>query len=105
MGYATAATVGEFHAARVGRRVEAWLGEHRQRMTWPAGWSVRFDPIELISPDGDVFAREGGLLCAGGGLDSADAFAIGPLSHADKGWLDRLALVREGRRDAPPGRE
>jgi hypothetical protein len=38
-------------------------------MLWPADWSIRFDPLELITPDGEVFAREGDFLFANGGLN------------------------------------
>jgi hypothetical protein len=56
MGYETAGIAGPFHAARTADGVEAWLGRHRRPMTWPADWSVRFDPVELIGPDGETFA-------------------------------------------------
>jgi hypothetical protein len=64
------------------------------------GWAVRFDLIELISPDGEVFARDGDILFAGGGLDVDGAFAINPVERDDRfGVLEREALLRNRRYD------
>jgi hypothetical protein len=67
-------------------------------MTWPADWSVRFDPLELISPDGEVFAREGDWLVAGGGYGADDnEWLVQSLSRDDP-LIDRLGLRQEQRR-------
>jgi hypothetical protein len=34
---------------------------------WPAGYAVRFDPVELIDPAGHVVAKEGEEVIVGGG--------------------------------------
>jgi hypothetical protein len=65
-------------------------------MLWPADWSVRFDPVELITPQGEVFAREGDFLFAGGGLNADGVFEIGPLDNEDKhGFLAKVSRLRE----------
>ena len=94
-----AGTAGPFHAVLTKDGVEAWLGRTRprHRVTWPADWSVRFDPLELISPDGDVFAVEGQVLSAGGGYGSDDEWLIQSLSRDDP-FIERLARL-EAQRD------
>lgn len=43
-------------------------------VVWPPGYSARFDPVELVGPDGDVMAREGDLIgLAGGSLSHGNA--------------------------------
>lgn len=103
MGYETASTCGPFHAARGAAGAEAWLGRQRLPMTWPADWSVRFDPVELIDPAGEVFAREGEILTATGGLDIDDAFAVRLLKRGDtmgigerRAWLRRHGSATNG---------
>ena len=66
-GTRQARIAGPFHAALTSRGACAWIGEQVPSQ-WPEGWSVRFGPIELIDPNGHVFAREGDLLVAAGGL-------------------------------------
>lgn len=34
---------------------------------WPEGFTARFDPVELIGPDGEVVAREGDVVRGSGG--------------------------------------
>jgi len=46
-------------------------------MTWPDGWSVRFDPIELVDATGETFAQEGDHSFAAGGHDARGAFRPG----------------------------
>jgi hypothetical protein len=67
---------GGFHAELADHGPEAWLGKRSKPMTWPFGWSVGFEPTRLIDPDGNVFAEEGDLLRAGGGLDHEGRFAL-----------------------------
>jgi hypothetical protein len=71
-----AAWNGPFHADLTPDGPEAWLGDRSKRMTWPAGWSVKFNPSTLIDPDGNVFARDGDQLSAAGGLDHNGNFAL-----------------------------
>jgi hypothetical protein len=58
---------GPFHATLIDGQACAWLGNTQGPYLWPAGWRVRFNPTELIDPNGRVFATEGDLLHAGGG--------------------------------------
>jgi hypothetical protein len=67
-GTRDAAFFGPFHAALIDGHACAWLGNIQEPALWPAGWRVRFNPTELIDPDGHVFAREGDLLHAAGGM-------------------------------------
>jgi hypothetical protein len=95
-----AGRAGPFHAVIEANGVAAWLSRvrPRERMTWPADWSVRFDPLELISPDGEVFAREGDWLVAGGGYGSDDnEWLVQSLSRDDP-LIDRLCLRQKQRR-------
>jgi hypothetical protein len=46
----------------------AWLGDPHPPVSWPEGWRVRFEPTELIDPEGQIFVREGDVLVASGGL-------------------------------------
>ncbi len=62
-----AAFRGPFYAVLVGGHACAWLGNTQKPALWPAGWRVRFNPTELIDPNGHVFASEGDLLHASGG--------------------------------------
>jgi hypothetical protein len=64
---------GRFRAVRHGDQVEAWLGGRRGWHTWPEGWRVRFDPVELIDPNGRVVARAGEMVRSAGGLMSDEA--------------------------------
>jgi hypothetical protein len=34
---------------------------------WPEGFGARFDPVQLIGPDGEVVAQEGDTIIASGG--------------------------------------
>jgi hypothetical protein len=58
---------GPFHATRRDGHVCAWVGADFHTMLWPANYSVRLRPVELIAPDGTVVAREGQTVNAGGG--------------------------------------
>jgi hypothetical protein len=91
MPYVTAGTDGPLHAERDGRGgAQAWLGTSRRGTTWPFGWTVRFGPTELLSPDGDVFAREGEWVSAACGFDANGDLALGPLERTDPVWKSRL---------------
>jgi hypothetical protein len=76
---------GPFHALLTPTGVKAWVGEERCPMTWPDGFSVRLDPIELLGPDGHVLAREGDVLYATGGRGSDGTFSIGPVQREEAG--------------------
>ena len=91
-----AGTQGPFNAVLTKDGAEAWLGRSRRRMTWPADWSVRFDPLELISPDGEVFAVEGQMLSAGGGYGSNDVWLVQSVFRDDP-FIERLARLQERR--------
>ena len=71
-----AAMSGPFHATLRNAEAHAWLGVVEEPMTWPDGWSVRFDPIELVDATGETFAQEGDQLFAAGGHDARGAFAL-----------------------------
>jgi hypothetical protein len=58
---------GPFHAVRTAGGVCAWLGS-KGAFLWPAGYRVRFDPTELIAPNGTVVAHEGELVSVAGGV-------------------------------------
>lgn len=62
-----ALTAGAFHADRRNGLGCAWLGSDRPPFLWPQGYHVRFDPTELLAPNGRVVAREGERVQAGGG--------------------------------------
>lgn len=62
-----ALTGGVFQAQMTTRGACAWLGTTRTSFLWPAGYTVRFHPTELIDPRGHVVAHEGQRLYAGGG--------------------------------------
>jgi hypothetical protein len=67
---------GPFHAVLVDGHACAWLGDTKRPSIWPADWQVRFNPTQLIDPNGHVFANEGDVLSAGGGYTTAkDALA------------------------------
>lgn len=62
-----ALTSGAFHADRRGDLGCAWIGSDRSPFLWPQGYHLRFDPTELLASNGDVVAREGERVQAGGG--------------------------------------
>lgn len=94
---------GPFHAVSTPCGADAWLGTERTPMTWPHGWSVRLDPVELVDPSGALFVKEGQMLSAGGGLNQYLTFSIGPLDRddADK-FLARIAHLQERQRAQGP---
>lgn len=99
-----AGTVGPFHAMLNADGADAWLGQERGlRMTWHAGWSVRFDRMQLITPDGEVFAEEGDMLSAGGGygVDGENEWVIESLSNGDP-FIERVIHANEQRRRCHP---
>lgn len=62
-----AAYFGQFHAEMTVNGACAWLGPQQHATLWPAGYRVRFNPTELIGPNGDIIAKAGQQLQFGGG--------------------------------------
>ena len=55
-----ALTAGPFHAVMTAQGRCAWLGTaHQTTFLWPAGYEVRFHPVELIDVSGNVVATDG----------------------------------------------
>ena len=82
-----AARYGPFHAALTNGKARAWLGATEEPMSWPAGWRVRFDPVELIDASGHFFARKGDPLMAAGGVDDHDVFGLTLIDKlSTRGW-------------------
>jgi hypothetical protein len=79
---------GEFHATLTDDGVRAWLGNNSDLLyLWPLGFRVRFNPTELIGPEGQVLATEGDLLSfAGGSRRSSRQKALNLRAH-DEIWL------------------
>jgi hypothetical protein len=91
-----AAFRGSFHAALVDGHACAWLGDTRAPSLWPAGWRVRFNPTQLIEPNGHVFASEGDtLLASGGQIPSGSAAAQCGGNTKSAASLTELELVAE----------
>lgn len=59
---------GPLHAILTEAGPRAWLGKGQVPTLWPQGWCIRSDLGELVDPQGRVFAREGELVHASGGL-------------------------------------
>src|SRR4051812_31385563 len=57
-----AEATGPFHAELTASGACAWLGSRTQPFFWPQGYSVRFDPVELLDPTGRLVAHEGDFL-------------------------------------------
>ncbi len=60
---------------------------------WPAGHAARFDPAELVGPGGQLVAREGELVTAGGGYGAHEGMArcrLGQDEVARVGIVDRV---------------
>jgi hypothetical protein len=60
---------GRFHATLTPSGACAWMHTPNRGIVylWPAGYRVRFEPTELLSPSGKVVARQGQEVHAGGG--------------------------------------
>jgi hypothetical protein len=58
---------GIFTAALRDGQACAWIGDRQQSYLWPAGYSVRFNPTELVDAEGQVVASEGQYVSASGG--------------------------------------
>lgn len=67
-GSLLALAFGPFHAVMTAEGPCAWLGATRSSFLWPAGYTVRFHPTELINAQGRVVATEGQKIDFGGGL-------------------------------------
>jgi len=84
-----------------------WLTEDstpkppRLAYLWPEGFRARFDPVELIGPDGVVIAREGDYIAMGGGVHTIDAIEINRCTFG----VNEVFRVQVGsvRRAEPPG--
>jgi hypothetical protein len=72
-----AAFGGPFHAAIRDGTACAWLGSGDVAFVWPAGYSVRFHPTELLNAKDRVIARSGQVVGFAGGVE--------PGSPADPG--------------------
>jgi hypothetical protein len=72
-----------------------WLVDPYERLTviWPNGFSVRWDPLRVYRPGGELLAREGDLLRMGGGRLGSFAWekwASDPVKHcrvSEDVWL------------------
>ena len=68
---------GRFHATLTSSGACASMGIHPGVVyLWPAGYRVRFDPTELLSPSGKVIAHQGQEVNAGGGGYSRQAAGV-----------------------------
>ena len=73
--------IGQFHATLTPFGACAWMSTPNRGAVylWPAGYRVRFDPTELLSPSGKVVAREGQEVNAGcGGYDRQTTASLSP---------------------------
>lgn len=64
---------GNFEAMLTKKGACAWLGPAKFVTVWPAGYSVRFNPTELIAPGGHVAAKAGEYVGFNGGQVSPGA--------------------------------
>jgi hypothetical protein len=72
-----------------------WLADPYERLTviWPQGFSLRWHPLRVYRPGGELFAHEGDLLQMGGGRVGTGAWkrwASESLQHcrvSDDVWL------------------
>lgn len=67
-GSLLAAFFGPFDAELTVAGACAWLGSHQKPVLWPAEYRVRFNPTELVGPDGQVLAKAGEVLHFAGGV-------------------------------------
>jgi hypothetical protein len=80
-GRLLAAFFGRFHATLTPSGACAWMYTPNRGIVylWPAGYRVRFDPTELLSPSGKVVAREGQEVnAAGGGYPEQAVASLSP---------------------------
>lgn len=66
----------------------AWLDADdgtRYEVLYPDGWQVRFEPLELVHPDGEVVATEGDRLAVSGRVaeDRASVCMVGTMFEAE----------------------
>jgi hypothetical protein len=96
---------GPFHATRRDGQVCAWIGDEGPvAELWPAGWQVRFNPTELIAPDGTVFAHEGDVINAGGG-GNTDLGSFPKACRAGLSFGNSLVDIQHGPGGPPPDRQ
>jgi hypothetical protein len=81
----SAAFHGRFYATHTTSGACAWIGEPGERVNylWPAGYSIRLHPTELVDPTGKVIAHQGQEISSGGGIGS-EAAQIASLRHCKK---------------------
>jgi hypothetical protein len=97
-----AGIVGRFHAMLDTNGARAWLGKAYRHTLWPEGWSVRFDPTELLEPNGQVFAREYDILVAAAGDFDPEHATLYALTEGGKGnYLKRGPICKMLAGDGP----
>jgi hypothetical protein len=81
-----AAFHGRFFATLTISGACAWIREPGERVNylWPAGYSIRLHPTELVNPMGKVIAHQGQEISSGGGVGS-EAAQIASLRHCKNG--------------------
>lgn len=67
----------------------AWLDADdgtRYEVAWPDGYEVRFEPLELVGPDGETVARDGDTLHVTGELaeDAVSFCMVGTMFQAQE---------------------
>ncbi len=105
----TALLFGRFYATHTASGACAWIGspDHPENYLWPAGYRVRFHPVELLDPTGKVVAHQGQEVNAGGGsgysatwvlhnLGSTAAASLHCCQHGAKGSAVIQSSVRAG---------
>lgn len=93
--YPLAGTIGRFHATLDTDGARAWLGETCRDTLWPDGWSVRFNPTELLDPDGQVFAREYDILVAATEATDSEHRALFAVAHGDESNFREREPIRK----------
>ena len=73
-----------------------WLETERgpQAVLWPAGYSARFDPAQLVGPTGEIVATTGDLITATGGYSSAEGMTRCRLGQDEIAEIDGDITVR-----------
>jgi hypothetical protein len=75
---------GTFEADLTSKGACAWLGPSKRYLVlWPSGYGVRFNPTELIGPNGQVLAKGGQYVGFEGGSLLPGVVGPGGTIHAD----------------------
>ena len=75
---------GTFEADLSSKGACAWLGPSKRYLVlWPAGYGVRFNPTELIGPNGEVLAKGGQYVGFEGGSLLPGVVGPGGTIHPD----------------------